>query len=150
MPALPLWNGSGDATCAASATTIAAQINCYSGQQLLGTGGTITLPILVSVAEKDTNQLNTAGVPQANINSQTFSTAENGFISYFASSMRDNLASTNSTVSIFSANIFAHIEANDPSVFGTSQTFPSGSPSLQQAIASWYRTPCTTQRNIAQ
>jgi hypothetical protein len=149
IPALTLWNGTGDAACAAAATSTTAQINCYSGQTLLASGGTINLPMLVSVAEKDTNQLNTAGIPQADLTSQTFSTAETGYIAYFAASMRSNLATTNTLVSIFSPDIFAHIEANDPTLFTTSQTFPSGSLSLQQAVATWYRNPCSAQRNIA-
>jgi hypothetical protein len=63
--------------------------------------------------------------------------------------MRANLATTNSNVSIFSPDIFAHVEATDPSLFITPQTFPAGTLTLQQSVGAWYKNPCTAQRNIA-
>jgi hypothetical protein len=150
VPGIALWNGTGDAACAAAAgTNTTAQVGCYSGQQLLASGGGITLPMLVSVSEKDTNQLSTDGVPSSDLNSQNFTAAESGYISYFASQMRLNLATTNASVSIFSPDIFAHVEATDPTLFVTPQTFPSASLTLQQAVSAWYKTPCSAQRNIA-
>ncbi len=150
IPGIALWNGTGDAACAAAAgTNTTAQVGCYSGQQLLAPGGNITLPMLVSVSEKDTNQLGTDGVSNGDITSGNLTPAETGYIGYFASQMRANLATTNSNVSIFSPDIFAHVEATDPTLFITPQTFPSGSLTLQQAVGAWYRTPCSAERNIA-
>ena len=150
ITAIPLWNGTGDAACNAAATSVTAQINCYSGQTLLAPGGTISLPMLVSTAEKDTNQLGTAGIPAADINSGTFTLAETGYISYFAAQMRTGMAATNPSVSLFSPDAFLHIEGNDPTVFNTGYSFPNvGTLTLQQEAGAWYRTPCTVQRNIA-
>lgn len=148
-PGILLWNGTGDAACAAAATTPTEQVGCYSGQQLLASGGGITLPMLVSVSEKDTNQLGTDGISNADINSGNLTTAESGYIAYFAASMRTNLTSTNSLVSIFSPDVFVHVEATDSTLFDTPQTFPAGNLNLQQAVGSWYRDPCSVQRNIA-
>jgi hypothetical protein len=151
IPALPLWNGSGDPVCAAaSATDIDSQIACYSGQTLLAPGtGTITLPMLVSTSQEDTNQLGTAGIPNAAITSGNFTTAESGYIAYFASSLRTHIATTDSNVSIFSPDVFIHVEATDPTFFNTSVVFPSGGVSLQQEVGAWYKAPCSIQRNIA-
>ncbi len=150
VPGIALWNGTGDAACAAAAgTNTTAEVGCYSGQQLLAPGGNITLPMLVSISEKDTNQLGTDGVSNGNITSGNLTPAETGYIAYFASEMRANLATTNSNVSIFSPDIFAHVEATDPTLFITPQTFPSMSLTLQQAVGAWYKTPCSAGRNIA-
>ena len=150
VPGIALWNGTGDAACAAAAgTNTTAQVGCYSGQQLLAPGGNITLPMLVSVSEKDTNQLGTDGVSNGDISSGNLTTEETGYIAYFASQMRTNLASTNANVSIFSPDIFAHVEATDPTLFRTPQTFPTTSLTLQQAVGVWYQTPCSAERNIA-
>ena len=150
VPGIALWNGTGDAACAAAAgNDTTAQVGCYSGQQLLAPGGGITLPMLVSVSEKDTNQLGTDGVSTRDISSGNLTPAETAYITYFASQMRSNLASTNSTVSLFSPDIFAHIEATDPTRFNTPQTFPATSLTLQQAISAWYKAPCSAQRNTA-
>ncbi len=51
VPGIALWNGTGDAGCAAGTNTT-AQVGCYSGQQLLAPGGNITLPMLVSISER--------------------------------------------------------------------------------------------------
>lgn len=151
MLGLPLWTGSGDPVCAAAAspTDINAQISCYSAQTLLATGGSIKLPLLVSEAQKDTNQLGTAGVPAADINSGNFSVAENGYIAYFASSFRTKLQATNPNISLFSPDILVHVEATDPAYFNTSVAFPTGNISLQQQVGAWYKAPCSIQRNIA-
>jgi hypothetical protein len=151
VPALPLWNGTGDPVCAAaSASDIDSQIACYSGQTLLAPiTGTIVFPMLVSTSEKDTNQLGTAGVPNSALTSGNLTTAESGYIAYFASSLRSNIASTNPNVSIFSPDVFIHVEATDPTFFNNSITFPGGNTSLQQEVGSWYKAPCSVQRNIA-
>ncbi len=150
VPGIALWNGTGDAACAVAAgTNTTAQVGCYSGQQLLAPGGGITLPMLVSVSEKDTNQLGTDGISNGDINSGNLTAAESGYVAYFASQMRANLATTNSNVSIFSPDIFAHVEATDPTLFITPQTFPAGTLTLQQSVGAWYKNPCTAQRNIA-
>ena len=76
--------------------------------------------MLVSVSEEDTNQLGTAGIANAHITSGTpsLSTAEQGYISYFASNFRANLLTqTNPNVSLFSPKIFVHVEATDPAYF---------------------------------
>lgn len=151
IPALALWNGSGDPVCsAASASDPMSQINCYSGQTLLApTTGSITLPMLVSVSEEDTNQLGTSGVPSKDTTSGNLSGPEMGYVSYFASKMRTNLAATNGNVSLFSPDIFIHVEATDPAFFNTPVSFPSGSLTLQQGVGAWYKAPCSVQRNIA-
>lgn len=150
VPGIALWSGTGDTACATAAgTTTTAQVGCYSGQQLLALGGGITLPMLVSVSEKDTNQLGTDGISNGDIGSGNLTPAESGYVAYFASQMRSNLASTNVNVSIFSPDIFAHVEANDATLFGTPQTFPSGTLTLQQSVSTWYKNPCSAQHNIA-
>jgi hypothetical protein len=150
VPGIALWNGTGDAACAAAAgTNTTAQVGCYSGQQLLAPGGNITLPMLVSISEKDTNQLSTDGVSIGDIQSGNLTPAESGYITYFASQMRANLMSTNSNVSIFSPDVFAHVEATDSTLFTTPQTFPTGALTLQQSVGAWYRNPCSAERNIA-
>ncbi len=146
---IALWNGTGDSVCAKTATTTAAHLACYNSSQLLGAGGTITLPMLVSEAQKDTIQLNTNGVPEADIDSGNFSAAETGYISYFAALMRSNLSSTNMNVSIFSPDALLHTESNDNMLFNASYSFPGGTSTLQQVVGSWYRSPCTVQRDIA-
>jgi hypothetical protein len=151
-PGIILWNGSGDSVCAATATTPLAQVDCYSGQQLLAptaSGGTITLPMFISVAEKDTNQLSTDGISSPDLNSGNFTPQESGYINYFAGQMRTNLATTNGNVSLFSPDIYAHVLSTDPTLFTTPEPFPNGSLTLQQAVGVWYRTPCSAQRNIA-
>ena len=87
---LPLWNGTGDPSCsAAAASDPASQIPCYSGQTLLAPStGTITLPMLVSVSEEDTNQLGTAGFPASATTGGALTASQAGYLSYFASSMR--------------------------------------------------------------
>ncbi len=146
---IALWNGSGDSVCASKATTPAAQVGCYSGAQLLGAGGTITLPMLVSEAQKDTVQLTKNGIPQADIDSGNFTVAESGYISYFASKMRSGLSNTNANVSIFSPDELLHTEANADMLFNTSYSFSNGTSTLRQVVGSWYKSPCTVQRDIA-
>ena len=149
-PALPLWNGTGDPVCAAaSPSDVNSQINCYSGQTLLAANGTISLPMLVSVSQEDTNQLGTAGIPNADITSGNLSAAETGYIAYFASNLRTNLEATNANVSLFSPDFFVHVEATDPAYFNNPVTFPNGSITLQQEVGDWYKAPCSVQRNIA-
>ncbi len=149
MEALTLWNGSGDSVCAGLASSPTEQVNCYSAAQLLGTGGTITLPMLVSEAQQDKVQLNTNGVSQSDINSGNFTPAESGYVSYFAASMRTSLNGTGSGVSIFSPDALLHIEQTDNTLFSATYSFPDGSHTLQQVTGAWYRDPCTVQRDIA-
>lgn len=145
-----LWSGSGDPVCsAATAPDPLLQVNCYSGQTLLAPGGTIALPMLVSEAEKDLNQLGTAGIATAALTSGNFTTAQAGYVNYFAASMRTGLAVTNSNVSLFAPDVLVHVEATDPAIYNTSATFPTGSISLQQQVGQWYKAPCSVQRNIA-
>jgi hypothetical protein len=141
-----LWNGTGDPVCNASATTSLAQLECYNSQQLLGAGGTIQLPMLVSEAQQDQAQLVSNGIPaySGNLTSQ-----EQTYLQYFAGQMRTGLATTNSNVSIFSPDVLAHVEATDPTLFVQPQTFPSGQLTLQQVVSAWYKTPCSAQREIA-
>jgi hypothetical protein len=148
---LPLWNGSGDPACsAATAPDPTSQLNCYSGQTLLApTTGTITLPMLVSVSQKDTNQLGTAGIPGSAITSGNLTTSEAGYISYFASTMRNSTAATNANVSLFVPDFFVHVESTDPAYYNNPITFPAGTLTLQQEVGAWYKAPCTVQRNIA-
>lgn len=146
---LALWNGTGDSVCAANATTPTEQLNCYSAQQLLGLGGTLTLPVLVSEAQQDQAQLDTAGIPLQALGSGNFNAPEQGYLSYFAASMRAGLATTNANVSIFSPDILAHIESIDQTLYVAPQTFPVGSLTLQEAVSKWYQAPCTVARNIA-
>jgi hypothetical protein len=148
-PGITLWNGTGDSVCASSATTPAEQRKCYSAAQLLGTGGTIALPMLVIEAQKDVVQLNNNGIPQADIDSGDFTIAESGYISYFASQMRAGLSSTNANVSIFSPDELLHTETNNDMLLNTSYSFPNGAFTLQQVNSSWYKNPCTVQRDIA-
>jgi O-palmitoleoyl-L-serine hydrolase len=138
-----IWNGTGDSVCQATVGT-----GCYNAQQLLGANATITLPMLVIEAQKDTIQLNNNGVPQADINSGVFTTAETGYISYFATQMRTGLLSTNANVSLFSPNALIHTEAASNSLFTTGYTFPTGTLTPQQAVSTWYKAPCTVQRSI--
>jgi len=147
---IALWNGTGDSVCAASATTPAEQLGCYSAQQLLAPGGTLTFPLLVSEVQQDTAQLGTAGIPQSALKAGTFTTAEQGYVDYFAASMRSGLATPNANVSIFSPDILAHVESIDQSLFIEPQSFPSGSFSLQSVVSRWYQAPCTVQKDIAQ
>lgn len=149
--ALPLWNGTGDPVCsAATAGDPASQTYCYSGQTLLAPGtGTITLPMLVSVSEEDTNQLGTAGFPASATMGGTLTASQAGYLSYFAASMRATTGSTNSNVSLFVPDIAVHVEATDPALYNASQVFPTGSISLQQEVGAWYKAPCSVQRNIA-
>lgn len=141
-----LWNGTGDAACAALATTNAEQLGCYNSQQLLAANGTITLPMLVSEAQQDQAQLSSNGVTAfaGNLTSQ-----EQAYIQYFAANMRAGLATTNGNVSIFSPDVLVHVEATDPTLFVQPQTFPSGQITLQQVVGAWYKAPCTVQRDIA-
>jgi hypothetical protein len=148
---LPLWNGTGDPVCsAATASDPASQTLCYSGQTLLAPGtGTIKLPMLVSVSEEDTNQLGTAGFPASATTGGTLTASQAGYLSYFAASMRNSTASTNTNVSLFVPDIFVHVEATDPAYFNASETFPTGNISLQQEVGAWYEAPCSIQRNTA-
>jgi O-palmitoleoyl-L-serine hydrolase len=148
--ALLLWNGSGDPVCsAATPSDPSSQVACYNSQSLLATNGTITLPMLVSISEKDTDQLGSNGISGTDIQSGNFTTPENGYITYFAANMRTNLNSTNGNVSLFSPDSFVHVEATDFDLFTKPVTFPSGTLTLQQALGSWYKAPCSVQRNIA-
>ncbi len=148
---LPLWNGTGDPVCsAATASDPASQINCYSGQTLLApTTGTITLPMLVSVSQKDTNQLGTAGIPASATSSGNLSTSQAGYVSYFASTMRTSVAATNANVSLFIPDFFVHVESTDPAYYNNPITFPTGTITLQQEVGAWYKAPCSVQRNVA-
>lgn len=74
--------------------------------------------------------------------------AEQGYLSYFASSMRTGLATTNGNVSIFSPDILAHVESIDQTLYVTPQSFPNGRLTLQQVMSKWYQAPCTVQREI--
>jgi hypothetical protein len=151
MLALPLWNGTGDPVCsAATAPDPTSQINCYSGQTLLAPNtGTITLPMLVSVSEEDTNQLGTAGIPASATSSGNLTTSEAGYVSYFAATMRTATAATNANVSLFVPDFFVHVESTDPAYYNNAVTFPAGALTLQQEVGAWYKAPCTVQRNIA-
>jgi ribosome maturation protein SDO1 len=149
---LPLWNGTGDPICsAATPSDPLSQTSCYSGQALLASGtGTITLPMLVSVSEKDTNQLGTAGFPaSAEASGATLTASQAGYLSYFSASMRSSVNGTNTNVSLFVPDFFVHVEATDPAYFNSSATFPSGNISLQQEVGAWYKAPCAVQRNVA-
>jgi hypothetical protein len=147
---LVLWNGSGDPVCsAATASDPSSQVVCYDSETLLAPNGTITSPMLVSMSEKDTNQLGVNGISGADIQSGNFTTPESGYIAYFASNMRTNLNSTNPNVSIFSPGSFVHIEATDFTLYSSPVPFPNGTISLQQEVGSWYKAPCSVQRNIA-
>ena len=145
-PGIVLWNGTGDPVCNATATTSMAQLECYNSQQLLGPGGTITLPMMVSEVEQDQAQLSSNGVTAftGNLTAQ-----EQAYIQYFSGQMRTGLATTNSNVSIFAPDVLAHVEATDPTLFVQPQTFPAGQLTLQQVVGAWYQTPCTVQRDIA-
>lgn len=147
---IALWNGTGDSLCAASASDPASQAACYEGSQLLAPSGTIALPMLVMEAQQDTVQLNLAGIPQADLNSGSFSTPESGYVSYFAATMRSGLNSTNGNVSLFSPDALLHEEQNSPGLFQSPVAFPQGLLTLQQAIHNWYQAPCSPQRNVAQ
>lgn len=149
LPAIVLWNGHGDTACAAAAATPTEQVACYSAQQLLGAGGTIALPMFVSEAQQDLAQLSTDGIPQAALSSANFTTAESGYVSYFAGQMRSGLAGVNAGVSVFSPDALLHVEQNDNSLFDTTYTFSAGSTTLQQSTGAWYKNPCSAQRNIA-
>ena len=141
---------SGDSLCSAAATPDpTSQAACFDTQTLLAPGGTITFPMLVSISEKDTNALDSDGISYADIQSGNFTTPENGYIAYFAASMRTNLSSTNANVSLFSPDSLVHVEATDFNLFTKPVTFPSGTLTLQQALGSWYKAPCSVQRNIA-
>jgi hypothetical protein len=147
---LGLWNGSGDPVCsAATPSDPSSQIACYNGQSLLAPGGTITSPMLVSISEKDTNALGSNGISGNDIQSGNFTTAESGYIAYFATNMRTSLNATNPNVSIFSPDSFVHVEATDFTLFTQPVTFPNGTLTLQQELSSWYKAPCSVQRNIA-
>jgi hypothetical protein len=146
---IALWNGTGDAACAAAATTPTAQLGCYSAQQLLGVGGTLTLPVLVSEAQQDTAQLGTAGIPQSALGTGNFTAAEQGYVSYFAASMRSGLATPNANVSIFSPDVLVHVEQIDQSLYVTPQSFPGATTTLQQVVSKWYQAPCSVQKYIA-
>ncbi|MGC8550124.1 MAG: pectin acetylesterase-family hydrolase [Acidobacteriaceae bacterium] len=147
---IALWNGTGDSACAASATTPTQQLDCYSAQQLLAPGGTLTFPLLVSEAEQDTAQLSTAGIPLSDLSSGNLTPAEQGYVDYFTASMRTGLATANANVSIFSPNILAHVESIDQSLFVTPQSFPSSELTLQSAVGQWYQNPCSAKKYIAQ
>jgi pectinacetylesterase len=148
--ALLLWNGSGDPVCsAATPSDPSSQVACFDSQTLLAPGGTITFPMLVSMSEKDTNQLGINGISGTDIQSGSFTTPESGYIAYFASNMRTNLNSTNPNVSLFSPDSFVHIEATDSTLYKTPVVFPNGTITLQQEIGRWYKAPCSVQRNIA-
>ncbi len=147
--ALALWNGHGDSACAGTAATLAAQLGCYEAAQLLAPNGTIALPMLVIEAQRDTVQLNHAGVAQADLNSGNFTPAESGYVSYFAAQMRANLVGTNASVSIFSPDALLHTEANNSTLFNTSYSFPAGSFDARQVVGAWYENPCAAQRDIA-
>jgi hypothetical protein len=148
---LPLWNGSGDPACsAATSSDPTSQINCYSGQTLLAPNtGTITLPMLVSISQKDTNQLGTAGIPASATSSGNLTTSEAGYVSYFAATMRSATAATNTNVSLFVPDFFVHVESTDPAYYNNAVAFPAGTLTLQQEVGAWYKAPCTVQRNIA-
>jgi hypothetical protein len=147
---LLLWNGSGDPVCSAAAPPDpSSQAACFDTGTLLAPGGTITFPMLVSISEKDTNALGSSGISGNDIQSGNFTTAESGYIAYFASNMRTSLNSTNPNVSIFSPDSFVHVEATDFTLYSRPVTFPNGTISLQQEIGSWYKAPCRMQRNIA-
>jgi len=106
--------------------------------------------MLVSISEKDTNALGSIGISGNDIQSGNFTTAESGYIAYFASNMRTSLNSTNPNVSIFSPDSLVHVEATDFTLFTKPVTFPSGTLSLQQELGSWYKAPCSIQRNIVE
>lgn len=147
---LLLWNGSGDPVCsAATPSDLSSQVACYNSQALLAPNGTITSPMLVSISEKDTNQLGSNGISGADIQSGNFTTPENGYIAYFSTNMRTNLNTTNANVSLFAPDSLVHVESTDFKLYSSPVTFPNGTISLQQAIGSWYKTPCSVQRNIA-
>ena len=147
---LLLWNGSGDPVCSAAAPPDpSSQAACFDTGTLLAPGGTITFPMLVSISEKDTYALGSSGISGNDIQSGNFTTEESGYIAYFASNMRTSLNSTNPNVSIFSPDSFVHVEATDFNLFTKPVTFPNGTITLQQELGSWYKAPCSVQRNIA-
>lgn len=148
-PGIALWNGSGDSVCHENATTPSAERDCYQGSHLLASGGTITLPMFVGEAQKDTVQLTNSGISDADISSGNFTPAETGYINYFATQMRSGLSSTNSGVSVFSPDALLHTQANDDVLWNANYDFSGGTTSFQKEVAAWYRTPCTAQRNIA-
>lgn len=149
LPAIALWNGHGDTACAAAATTPTEQVACYGAEQLMGAGGTISLPMFVSEAQQDLAQLSTDGIPQSALSSASFTAPESGYISYFAAQMRTGLAGVNAGVSVFSPDALLHVEENDNTLFDTTYAFPAGNSTLQQSIGAWYRDPCSAERNIA-
>ncbi|HTF61438.1 MAG TPA: hypothetical protein VK638_01870, partial [Edaphobacter sp.] len=147
---LLLWNGSGDPVCsAATPPDPSSQVACYDSQTLLAPNGTITFPMLVSISEKDTNQLGANGISGADIQSGNLTTPESGYIAYFATNMRTSLNSTNPNVSLFAPDSFVHIQATDFTLYNSPVTFPNGTITLQQEVGSWYKAPCSVQRNIA-
>ena len=148
--ALLLWNGTGDPVCsAATPPDPSSQVACFDTDTLLASGGTITLPMLVSISEKDTDQLSANGISSADIQSGNFTTPESGYIAYFATTMRTNLNSSNPNVALFSPDSLVHVEATDDTLYHTPVAFPNGTITLQQAIGSWYKAPCSVQRNVA-
>jgi hypothetical protein len=148
---LLLWNGTGDSVCSAAAAPndLGSQAACFDTDTLLAPGGTITSPMLVSISQKDTNALGSDGISGNDIQSGNFTTPESGYIAYFATNMRSSLNSTNPNVSLFSPDSFVHVEATDFTLFTKPVAFPSGSITLQQELGSWYKAPCSVQRNIA-
>jgi hypothetical protein len=147
---LLLWNASGDPVCSAAVSADpSSQGTCFDPQTLLAPNGTIPFPMLVSNSEKDTFQLGSNGVSGDDMQSGNLTTAESGYVAYFASNMRTNLNSTNPNVSLFSPDSFVHIEATDFMLYSSPVTFPNGTITLQQEIGSWYQAPCSIQRNIA-
>lgn len=151
LTAMPLWNGSGDDACDAAATTALERVYCLSGAQLLGRGGTISLPVLVVESEKDTAQLLANGVSGADLSSGQYTAQETAYMDYFATAMRSALQSTNAKVSLYAPDTVQHTLAVDPALMNTAFTFGSGTAlSLREAYANWYQAPCSAQRNVAQ
>jgi hypothetical protein len=145
---LALWDGHGDTACA-SATAADAQASCYEGSTLLAAGGTVTLPMLVLEAQKDTVQLGTAGIPQAALNSNDFTAQETSYLSYFTQQMQTALNGTNSGVSLFAPDVLQHEQTADDGLFDTGYSFTGGTVSPQQAVKAWYQNPCAPVRNVA-
>lgn len=148
LQGIALWGGQGDQACAKASSTTNA-FSCYEASTLLAPGGTVTLPMLVLQAQKDSVQLGYAGVSQSDIDDGSFTTQESAYVSYFATQMRSALNATNSGVSLFSPDALFHTSDDTDSLFTAASTFPSGAYSPQQVVHSWYQNPCSPQRDVA-
>lgn len=134
--AMALWNGSGDAVCAAAAQTAQDQVACYSSHVFQK--GYIQLPSFVAESQLDAAQLSDEICPQNNGNCALPHdplSAAGQYATAFALNMASTLAG-GSAYSVFSPDTYLHVVMSN-AAFTRPFSFPDGQMAARDVFDAW-------------